>query len=120
MPSSVFTVSNTSGTGKKKTTQTDLLQFEERPPSIQQPSCLFDPSGESDNGGTLPRVTQCSDGSFCCDGNSGVFLAENGFLADTEASTTTSYPPVSGTGTDRYVSDPPEPSAIIMAAVEIF
>lgn len=48
-----------------------------------------------------------------------MFLAENGIVADAEASTTTSYPPVFGTGTDRYVSNPPEPSAI-MAAVEIW
>lgn len=61
--------------------------------------------------GFLPRVSQCSDGSWCCSYDAtccsngrGVFLDSDGNSATAEATATTSYPPVSGTGLVRYVS----------------
>lgn len=67
---------------------------------------------ENSNPGSLPRVNQCEDGSYCCQidtsccaNGKGVFLDEDGNVASKEASTTILYPPVStsGTATDRYV-----------------
>lgn len=61
--------------------------------------------------GFLPRVTQCSDGSWCCSYDAtccsngrGVFLDSDGNSATAEATATTSYPPVSSTGLARFVS----------------
>ncbi|KAK5659509.1 hypothetical protein OQA88_711 [Cercophora sp. LCS_1] len=65
------------------------------------------------DGGRLPRVTECEDGSLCCNNDpqccqnkSGVFLDENGNKVSTRGTqATTSYPPT-GTGTDRFTQTP--------------
>lgn len=64
--------------------------------------------------GFLPRVSQCGDGSWCCANDAtccsngrGIFLDSDGNSATAEGTKTVSYPPVSGTGLERYVSDFP-------------
>lgn len=59
--------------------------------------------------GFLPRVSQCGDGSWCCANDAtccsngrGVFLDSDGNSALAVGTKTVSYPPVSGTGMERY------------------
>ncbi|KAI7775315.1 hypothetical protein LA080_007032 [Diaporthe eres] len=72
-------------------------------------TCAQFPTDETLLSGFLPRVSQCSDGSWCCSydatccsGGRGVFLDSDGNSATAEGTATTSYPPVSGTGLIRY------------------
>ena len=72
-------------------------------------------SGESEaSQGFLPRVTVCDDGSLCCNNNptccgegAGVFLDQDGNIASKLVTAAiTSYPPIDGTGTDRFTVVP--------------
>lgn len=59
-------------------------------------------------------MTTCDDGSLCCNddptccaAHSGVFLDQDGNIASTlVTAAVTSYPPVDGTGTDRFTVTP--------------
>lgn len=69
--------------------------------------CMFNETEQLS--GFLPRVSQCSDGSWCCvndatccSNSRGVFLDSDGNSASAEGTRTVSYPPVSGTGIERY------------------
>lgn len=69
--------------------------------------CLFNETEAL--GGFLPRVSQCGDGSWCCTNDPtccsngrGVFLDSDGNSALAEGTKTVSYPPVSGSGIERY------------------
>lgn len=71
----------------------------------------------------IPFGPYCDDDPLCCSEGNEVFLAKNGLVADAEASSTTSYPPISDTGTDRYVSDLCTRAlarAVIMTTVKIW
>ncbi|EFX00850.1 hypothetical protein CMQ_1931 [Grosmannia clavigera kw1407] len=79
--------------------------------------CLYN---ETEYRNVLPRVTICSDGSFCCNNNSqccqdggGTFLDANGSIISSAETTvaTTSYPPVSSAGTARYTATPSSSAA---------
>ncbi|KAK3368333.1 hypothetical protein B0H63DRAFT_565046 [Podospora didyma] len=72
--------------------------------------CLYDETKQG--GGRFPRVTQCNDGTLCCNNDPdccangrGVYLDATGSVALTRGTAaTTSYPPVSGTGPARFTA----------------
>ncbi|KAK0747301.1 hypothetical protein B0T21DRAFT_354052 [Apiosordaria backusii] len=78
--------------------------------------CLYNETEASN--GVLPRVVECRDGSLCCNNDpqccqdgKGTFLNERGEIASSRATAaTTSFPPLSGTGTVRTTAPVPTPS----------
>ncbi|KAK4202129.1 hypothetical protein QBC40DRAFT_277011 [Triangularia verruculosa] len=78
--------------------------------------CLYNETEASN--GVLPRVVQCGDGSLCCNNNpqccqdgKGTFLNEQGEIVSSRAiGPTTSFPPLSGTGTVRTTAPVPTPT----------
>ncbi|KAK0667901.1 hypothetical protein QBC41DRAFT_277892 [Cercophora samala] len=77
--------------------------------------CLYN---ETNTNGVLPRVVQCGDGSLCCNNDpqccqdgKGTFLNEGGEIVSSRATAaTTSFPPLSETGTVRTTAPVPTPS----------
>ncbi|KAK4667773.1 uncharacterized protein QC764_704750 [Podospora pseudoanserina] len=78
--------------------------------------CLYNETAASN--GVLPRVVQCRDGSLCCNNDpqccqdgKGTFLDEGGEIVSTRATgATTSFPPLSETGTVRTTAPVPTTS----------
>ncbi|KAK4180183.1 hypothetical protein QBC36DRAFT_320601 [Triangularia setosa] len=78
--------------------------------------CLYNETQASN--GVLPRVVECADGSLCCNNDPqccqdgrGTFLNERGEVVLSRATAaTTSFPPLSGTGTVRTTAPVPTPS----------